>query len=342
LRTPRGLASRRAAQVLAAIALLLFSGGSAWCDAAEDLPPLYVTIVIHNEEDVSRGIVPKASIPDYDGEEALMHHFAMAMRAFARMAADHGARINFGSDWTFSRGVARYEPSFYTDLEAMGHEVDAHAHQSSVPYHDVRAEIVLAGGTPTHVASGLNEEEIQDQLAGLDAVYPEFQILWGVSLPGHGAGECIAPWAWRPSHDDWTVHDPDGPYLYIGPGELVNSIVAVRRAVDGRHADRVNTIAVFVSPREFLAATGAAGIASQWTAPIDSIHYWENRIEWWDRLLGQIDLLVRAGVVQYASLTGIAEVFLDREAELHFDGGEIPRSDASMHARNVKAGYPLD
>ena len=291
---------------------------------------------------MSRGVVPKASIPDYDGDETLMHHFAAAMHAYAEMAATHGARINFGSDWTFSRGVARYEPSFYADLEALGHEIDAHAHQSSISYHDVRADIVLAGGTPTHVASGLNEEEIHVQLAGLDAVYPEFQILWGVSLPGHGAGECIAPWAWRPSHDDWTVHDPDGRYLYIGHGELVNSIVAVRQAVDGRHADRVNTIAVFVSPREFLAAAGEADIAEPWTAPIDSIHYWENRIEWWDRLLDQIDLLVRASAVQYASLTEIAEVFFDRESDLNFDFGEVPRSDASMRARNLRAGYPLD
>jgi hypothetical protein len=315
---------------------------SASTDAPEELPPLYLTIVIHNEEDMSRGVVPKTNIPDYDGDEALMHHFASAMRAFAEMAADHGARINFGSDWTFSRGVARFEPTFYTDLEALGHEIDAHAHQSSVPYHEVREEIVLPGGTPTRVASGLNEEEIQDQLDDLDVTYPEFRILWGVSLPGHGAGECVAPWAWRPSHDDWTVHDPDGRYIYIGHGELVNSIVAVRQAVDGRQADRVNTIALFVSPREFLAAEGEAGIAAQWTAPTDSIHYWENLLEWWDGLLDRIDILVETGVVQYATLTEITEVFVEQEAHLDFDFGGIPRSDASMRTRNLKAGYPLD
>jgi len=308
----------------------------------EDLPPLYLTIVVHNEEDTSRGVLPKAIIPDYDGNEALMHHFAAAMRAFAEMAADHGARINFGSDWTFSRGVARYEPTFYADLEVIGHEVDAHAHQSSVSYHEVRAEISIAGGRPTCVASGLNEQELPAQLAGLDETYPEFRILWGIALPGHSAGECVASWAWRPSRDDWTVHDPDGRYLYIGHGELVNSIAVVRHAVETRRADRVHTIALFVSPREFLATDEEADLATPWTAPSDSVHYWENRIAWWDRFLDRIDALVETGVVQYATLTEIAEISLEREAELDFDFGEVPRSDAPMRIRNIVAGYPLD
>ncbi len=316
--------------------------GAAFADTDEDLPPLYLTIVVHNEEDTSRGAIPKAGIPDYDGDEVVMHHFAEAMRAFAAMAANHGARINFGSDWTFSRGVARYDPTFYADLEALGHEIDAHAHQSYVLYHEVREEIVLAGSRPTHIASGLDEEEIQEQLEYLDTYFPEFQILWGVSLPGHGAGECVAAWAWRPSRTDWTRHDPNGSYLYIGHGELVNSISAIRQAVEDRRADRINTYAVFVSPREFKAAEGQAGIDSQWTASADSIHFWENRLDWWDDFLSQIDVLVEAGAVRYATLTEIAGIFADEEEGLNFDFGEVPRSDASMRVRNVKSGYPLD
>jgi len=156
--------------------------------ADDELPAVYLTIVVHNEEDTSRGVLPKANIPDHDGDEVLMRHFADAMRAFAGMAANHGARINFGSDWTFSRGVARFEPTFYADLEALGHEIDAHAHQSPVPYHDVREEIAIAGGTPTYVASGLNEVELQEQLNGLDATYPEFQILWALPCRGTTVG----------------------------------------------------------------------------------------------------------------------------------------------------------
>lgn len=64
-----------------------------WIEVAEDLPPLYLTIIVHTEEDMGRGVVPKANIPDYDGNEALMHYFALALR-------------------TLSRGAALYEPDF--------------------------------------------------------------------------------------------------------------------------------------------------------------------------------------------------------------------------------------
>jgi len=310
---------------------------------SETLPPLYLTIVVHNEEDVSRGVVPKANIPDYDGNEAIMNHFAFVMRTFAQMAQDHGAKINFGSDWTFSRGVALYEPTFYTDLEEMGHEIDAHAHESSVLYHEVREEIVRAGGYATAVASGMDETTLQEQLEYFDAYYPEFQILWGVAIPSHTGGECTAGWVWRASRDDWTRHDPNGRYIVIGHGELVNGLDAIQTAIDNREADRINTYAVFVSPREFKAAPGTVGIDDeQWIAPTDSIHYWKHRIRWWDDFLAAIDPLVDEGLVQYASLTQIAEIFVGQEDQLAFDWTQVPRSDATMRIRNIKAGYPLE
>ena len=244
------------------------------------LPPLYLSIVVHSEEDVSGGVDPKANIPDYDGNPAVMRHFALVMRSFTQMAAEHGARINFGSDWTFSRGVALHQPTFYEELEAMGHEIDAHAHESFIMYSQVRDEIAAAGGHPTSVASGIKEEAVQDKLAHFDSIYPEFTILWGVAMPGHGTGECTASWVWRLSRDDWTHHDPQGDYIYIGHGELLNSIRAIRQAADARRKDRANTYAVFVTPREFKAAGGTPGLDQRWTASTDSISYWENRLTW--------------------------------------------------------------
>jgi len=321
------------------LATILFAGCVV---AANDLPPLYLTIIIHTEEDTGGGTQPKASIPDYDGDEALMHHFASVLRSFAQMAADHGAAINFGSDWTFSRGARLYEPDFYPTIEAMGHEIDAHAHESFILYHDVREEIARAGGQPTHVASGLNEVEIQDRLVYFDAYAPEFQILWGVSRPGHGAGECTAPWVWRPSREDWTQHDPDGDYIYVGHGELVNSIQAIRQAVENRSPDRVNAIALFTNPREFKAALGSERIVEAWTTSDYSADYWVNRIAWWDNFLGQIDPLVEAGVVEYATLSDVASVFEQREPDLVFDWQDVPRSTLGLRQRNIMAGYPIE
>jgi hypothetical protein len=305
----------------------------------EGLPPLYLTVIVHNEEDVGKGTKPKPNIPDYDGDEAVMHHFGAVMREFGAVVQKHGAKINFGSDWTFSRGVAQFDPTFYTDLEAMGHEIDAHAHESHILYHEVREEIVAAGGHPTHVASGLNEEEIQERMAYFDTLYPELRILWGVSLPGHPAGECIAPWVWRPSRTNWVEHDPGGAYIYVGHGELVNSLDGIQRAIDGRSPERVNAYGVFAAPRGFKAAAGTQGIAEAWTAKPESHDYWENRLAWWDDFLTGIDALVERGDVQYVSLSEIADVFVQSEGRLDFDFGEPPRSDAPLMRRTIAAGY---
>lgn len=37
----------------------------------ENLPPVYLMIIVHNEEDTSRGTVPKANIPDYESARGL-------------------------------------------------------------------------------------------------------------------------------------------------------------------------------------------------------------------------------------------------------------------------------
>lgn len=122
----------------------------------------------------------------------------------------------------------------------------------------------------------------------------------------------------------------------------MNSIQTIRQAVEGRRTDRVNTLAVFVSPREFKAVTGTEGIDDAWTVSTDSVEYWGNRLAWWDGFLMQIAPLIEAGVVQYATLTEIAETFVTLEDELAFDWEDVPRSDASMRQRNAMAGYPFE
>jgi len=303
------------------------------------LPPLYLTVVIHTEEDVSQGSTPKPFIPDYDGDEALLLHFTGALRAFAEMASQHGAKINFGSDWTFSRGVQNFDPTFYTELESMGHEIDAHAHESFVPYHEVRESIIQAGGQPSQVASGVSEREIQQKLEYFSDQYPDFQILWGVALPGHVAGECVAGWVWRPARGNWEQHDPQGDFIYVGPGEQVNSLESIEQAIQNRSPDRVNTYAVFLSPRGFKAAPGAEGIPPDWTTKPHARDYWENRILWWDDFLSEIDVWVEEGEVEYATLTEIAQAFESVEPHLSFEGNACPRSEEGWMARNRAAGY---
>jgi hypothetical protein len=301
--------------------------------------PLYLTIIIHTEEDISKCKNPKARIPDYDGNEELTLHFTNAMREFAEMVASHNAKINFGTDWTYSNAIELYDPTFYTDLEAMGHEIDAHAHESCILYHEVREDIVDAGGTPTKVASGMTEGDIYDQMEYFDKYYPEFELLWGVALAEHTAGEETSGWVWRPSRDNWLEHDPEGKYIHIGHGEYANSIEYIQNSVDNIKPNYINTYAVFTNPREFLAAPGTPGIPDEWTAETDSYDYWEKRIEWWDQFLTELDDMED---VEYASLTDIANTFLENEDNLDFDYDteNHPRSDSPGPSRQIKAGYP--
>ena len=303
--------------------------------------PLYLNIIIHVEEDIGANNAVKSNVPDYDGNEKVFRHFSGAMRKFARIAAQHGAMVNFGTEWTFARGVAKYGPSFFTDLESMGHSIDAHAHETHILYHEVRSNIIAAGGNPTSVASGMTEKNIYKEMHYFDTLYPEFCILWGVASSGHGTGEPVAGWVWRPSGTDWEQHGPYGNYINIGGGEGINSIDAIKDAVAARQKNLVNTYSVFLNPRHFKAAPGTTGIPERWTTTKTACDYWENRLGWWNDFFTQVDTLVMQGTVQYASLSKVAEIFEKNELLLRFPAGAIPRSNAPATQRNTNAGYCL-
>lgn len=299
--------------------------------------PLYLTIVLHTEEDVEANGSPKPFIPDYDGNEPLLLHFTTVLRDFAEMVAQHNAIINFGTDWTFADGVNNYDPTFFTDLEELGHEIDAHAHESHITYNEVRQRIIQAGGNPTKVASGMLESQVYQKMDtfSLDS---NFRILWGVSLPGHPAGEAIPSWVWRPSSNDWTIHDPESEFIYIGSGEMVNNVSHIETTIKHRFQKRVNSYAVFCSPRSFKAATNSPGIPENWTTSINSSDYWVNRIKWWNEFLSRTDKL---NDLEYKSLTEIANIFIQNETSLDFSWNSIPRSTDPLLIRNKKAGYPI-
>jgi hypothetical protein len=300
--------------------------------------PLYVTIILHNEEDKQNGEI-KDNVPNYDGNKELLKFYTKSLRLFGETVASHGAKINFGSDWTFSDGVKSFDNRFYLDMENMGHEIDAHAHETSVQYHEVRRKISSAGGTPTHVASGLKESNIKDHLAYLDKYYPEFNILWGVANPGHGSGESIAGWVWRPDTNNWTKHNPKGRYIYIGGGERVNSLKAIKRALDNRKPNRINTYALFVSPRDFKGDIGEERIPEEWAAEKNSNEYWANRIIWWDDFLYELDSYVSSGDIKYAGLSEITNIYIQNEESLTPHSETLPRSSAPVTTRNRAEGY---
>jgi hypothetical protein len=310
-------------------------------DTEDYMSPLYLSVVVHVEEDTGANNTPKNNVPDYDGSKQIFDHFSNAMSGFAVIASSHGAKINFGTEWTFADGVKNYRPSFFSVLESIGHSIDAHAHESHIDYHEVRASIAEAGGSPTSVASGMREDNIYQEMAYFDILYPEFQILWGVASAGHGEGEPVAGWVWRPSGTNWEQHDPGGNYINIGGGEGVNSVEAVKAAVANRENGRINTYSVFLNPRHFKAEKGTAGIPETWTTTKKSCDYWVNRLAWWDDFFDEIDSLTAQGNIVYASLTEVAGIFVENEGSLSFPPGTIPRSTIPATQRNIQAGYCL-
>ena len=183
------------------------------------------------------------------------------------------------------------------------------------------------------------ENVTNEEMEYFDQYYPEFELLWGVAIADHTAGEETSGWVWRPARDNWLEHDPKGKYIHIGHGEYVNSIEHVQSAIDNRKPNYINTYAVFTNPREFLAAPGTDGIPDEWTAKTDSYDYWEKRIEWWDEFLTELDDMEN---LEYASLTEVANTFLENEDNLDFDydTANHPRSDSPGPQRQIKAGYP--
>ncbi len=301
------------------------------------LSPLYFTFVIHSEEDTHNCHAPKDQIPDYDGDEELLLHYTKAMRALGKMAQSHGVRMSFGMDWTFSNGVENFDSEFYVDVEAMGHEIDAHAHGSCIEYGEVRDEIIAAGGTPTTVASGINEMEIYDEMQYFDKLYPQITILWGVASAGHTDGEEMSSWVWRPSQDDWTTHDPDGKYIHVGHGDYIQDIDTIELAVESRRENAINTYAVFASVREF--APSIEDLESDFSVKPGDCMNWETKIAWWDAFFSYVDEFVDEGELEYATLSEIAEEFERVEDQLIFSETELPRSFESMTERSQEIGY---
>ncbi len=304
-----------------------------------DVAPLFLSVIIHAEEDIGGNNKIKNQIPDYDGDKELMLHFTKVMREFAEFCEQHGAHVNFGSDWTFADGVRLYDPGFFTDLEAQGHEIDPHAHESHVAYHEVRQRIIAAGGSPTPVASGLVESQIDAKMAYFDGRGSEFKILWGVANAGHGSGEVRSGWVWRPSRTDWLEHDPGARYIVIGGGEMGTDVSSVKAAIDGRRSGQLNTYSVFVTPRWFLAARGAPGIPEQWTTDRNSPDYWENRLATWEAFFSGLDSYTAAGTLRYATLTTVADLFEQNEGRVAPDADvQHPRSSGDRAGGPGRSG----
>ncbi len=108
-------------------------------------------------------------------------------------------------------------------LEAMGVEMDIHAHEFA-DRANCAAQITRLGGHPNKVSSGNTVTEIdalRKPVTGSNGATWQAAILYGTNLnPGHAVGADDKSYGvWRPkSGSEYTVHDPTGNLISVGGG----------------------------------------------------------------------------------------------------------------------------
>lgn len=208
--------------------------------AEPNVPPVYVTVALHIED-----------TPIYANCQAYPD-FRQKLLQFAEAMAPYAAAINLQTDYEFLVGVDRCEtPAMQTATDGQnvldylathyGYEIDAHQEGGwDIEGRDNYADIRYLAGRLTAATSENVGGLVWDDPAqwatltqgerGLQ--YPNFvwtpQALTLAVGSQHHRGDFTADdyasGVWRPkgAGRDFWVHDPQGPLVYIGPGEYDN------------------------------------------------------------------------------------------------------------------------
>jgi len=184
-----------------------------------DKPPIYASIVSHSEE--------PPGTPDYGDNPAIFAINRSALLEFANMLFDNDIRLNWQSEWNFTRGVALHDDGSGTGGEnivvymhdSLGFEIDPHAHESIYNYADVAHFIEDLSVTPTNTVGGFcawpPASSILEQF--FDPIeadsFPAYiwtpEILWGAATIHHVDEETLyISGIWKPRDaDHFFEHD---------------------------------------------------------------------------------------------------------------------------------------
>ena len=215
------------------VALAGRAGGEA-APTAAPLPPVYLTIVSHNEEGGAGRPVYTADLNYYLQNRSLV-------KLLAETITSRGATYNFQSDWNYLKAVAMYDVGSVTNdtagknivrwmKEDLGVEVDPHAHESQYNYADVAYLIEQLGVTTSKNVGGFlydppdNPQGWEQHEAGISGwIYPSYfwraDNLWGAGTYLHLGNDDASSGIWRPKDRyNFYVDDPNQRLLYIGGG----------------------------------------------------------------------------------------------------------------------------
>ncbi|MCK4342304.1 MAG: hypothetical protein KAY37_11345 [Phycisphaerae bacterium] len=216
---------------LAWVLILVVGAVCHWTPGAQADEPIYVSIVMHNEEPLS------GLYPDFVNDPPAFWQHRDALVQFVNMLFDHGVMFNYESDWNFLQAAQMYDngtPSTNGKnivryiKEDLGFEVDPHAHESQYNYADVAYLIQGLGVTPSHTVGGFRafppevsklEYLWQPLTSTLNPAFTwEPQILWGGATMLHQNEQSL--WisgVWKPKDRyNFLIHDEAAPLPYIG------------------------------------------------------------------------------------------------------------------------------
>lgn len=223
--------------------------------------PIYVTIVMHNEERFN-----------YDTNRTYYLQSRTQLLKFAQLLHQYGAAFDWQSDWRFLKAVQLYDKgnvvsntngkNIVAYLYSLGVSIDPHAHESIYNYADVAELIRQLGVPPSKVVGGFlyyppdnpqGWEKFKNPLKGRmfpNAVW-QVEILWGASTAGHKGLDLHASGIWRPkSKDKFIIHDPNQPLIYVGGYRRTIGGVEelIRLAEEGKlESGKIYTATIFVA-----------------------------------------------------------------------------------------------
>ena len=195
------------------------------------VPPIYVSIVSHNEEPAT------GMYPDFTVDTAAFWEHRAALLDFSEMLHEEGVMFNYQSDWNFLLAATLFDTgtvstngkNFLKYLEEdLGFEVDPHAHETQYNYADVAYLMhQLLGHEPSHTVGGYiacppqssQIEYFRDTLHGWNYPYAwKAEILWGGSFQYHiGDDSLWTSGVWKPKDNyNYLLHDEYAPLPEIG------------------------------------------------------------------------------------------------------------------------------
>ena len=197
---------------------------------AEEVPPIYVSIVTHNEQpDTGR-------YPDFTESESDFWDQQDAVAAFADMLHEESVSYNWQSAWNFllaantfgtSGDSATDHKNIVSYLQGLGFSVNVHGHASTYNYADDAYLIDQLGSTPSGIMGGFiatpaSSSELEDlwdtQHGDVYSYSWTPTALWGASGFGHqGDDDIQISGVWQPKDNDhFLTHSDNGELPVIG------------------------------------------------------------------------------------------------------------------------------